>query len=138
MQTRRGQMPYVENILSQEDVRWIMAKESLISAGEFPSAEAFITSNWISPVFIIYGSRLSSSATECYPSLNTDYDIGRFIQQRQKGILRAYNKVVAQMKNANIGADKPHLEEPVSETGFTYPSDKVISIQRGRKLNRRA
>ncbi len=53
------------------------------------------------------------------------------------GLRQAYEKVAAQMRRANIGEDYPQLEEPVSESNFVYPTDKVIDIRKGRKLRKR-
>lgn len=63
-------------------------------------------------------------------------DDSALYRRTASGLQYAYDKVAAQVRQANIGASYPRLEEPIEE-GFVYPKDNVISIRKGRKLNRR-
>lgn len=120
----------VDDILTPEAIEGILAKEALLKMGDLPPSGGDITA----------GLLHSCTFREAYWSgsaifVRTEYHTRASLPHA--GMQRAYEKSVTQMKDANIGVDSPRLEEPVSETSFTYPTDKVVNIQRGRKLNRR-
>jgi hypothetical protein len=137
MPRRRGQMPYVENILSREVVEGIMAKEALIRAGEFPAVGALATSSWISPAFVTYRDRLSSTTVECSPNHAIRGCVVSYADvPRQKESLRDYEKVVTQMRDVSPPSS-PLILEPVSEAEYDFPKGKVVNIRKGLRLKKR-
>ena len=129
MPTRRLRLN--DDILSQDVVEAIIAKEMLLKAGTFSPTGGNITSDETLNLYAVPGDVWSDSAVVFVRTYHTR------ASRQHVGIGRAYEKSVTQMRDANIGEDAPHVEEPVSESSFTYPADKVVNIQRGRKLNRR-
>ncbi len=122
----------IDDILTPEVVEAIIANEMLLKAGGMTPSGVNITTAAPLNLFAVHGCVWSDSAVVVVSTYQTH------ASRRRVGIGRAYEKSVAQMRDAKLGEDAPRLEEPISESGFTYPADKVVNIQRGRRLNRRS
>lgn len=133
-------------VLSDEDIQAILAKRALVRSGEASPTETCVSS-YVPSSYIVRDDYWDDSATECrrpyfiyYPHRDQPF---LFIvgsgatQPKQGGLRQAYDKAATQMKQANIRDDYPRTEEPIEESGFVYPTDNVISIRKGRRLNRR-
>ncbi len=106
----------------------ILEKEALIAAGGTPSTGTPVSSA-SHPYIVRTGGVIINAVIHYIPATK---------QPEQGGIGRAYEKAVTQLREANVGTDEPRIEEPVPDSTFTYPADKVVNIQKGRKLNRKA